>query len=841
MNAQGGTRTSRRWNRDLVPALLAVVVGLSGCGGGGSGAVDSGEDLSSRDYMPAQIGDRWAFEDTDNTGIYLVRVLGSRSTDRGTGVATKSELPGATESIVVRNAQGVWQYPGTDADPIDLVVGPILLLPATLHVGDSFIATDKNLGTLFDFDGDGLSDATSLHADTVVVATESLDTSLGRLMDCLHLRTTAALRVNSTVLGRATTITAVTDDWYATGIGLVKSETLVRDGSGQTQVSGRHLMGYRVGSLRSDSVAPTATAPGLLPTTPVGPSTAVTITFSEDMDVSTLVPALRVLDAHGTVVDGSTIVTGPRGLRFQPAAGWTSGSYSAILSTGAEDLLGNSIPAEQTWPFVIDATAPTLVSTLPLVGAVDVPLASVIELHFDEAVDATSVNVSTVTVIYDGALMTSVDYEVSGATVLLRPTKPLARGKSYRILLDGVTDMVGNRMSDASVAFATDPGRFGTPLPLAGASPDTMVGAGVAAGDVNGDGRADVIADTTVWTGTQWAYGVSIALQRSDGTLGPPVPLVLPDNCSARSMRVNDFDQDGRKDLLIAASAPCGVMLWRQTSAGQLVLDRVLDPTAGLLELADINGDGRPDAVIASSTAIKVWLNLPTGWVLNDMVTLTARPNQLAVGDINGDNRPDIAVSSIERGDAVALMLQGADGHFGAVTSLSNGQNGGSFGVAIGDIDGDGRADLVVADAPGLGVFRQQANGQLAAYQRFDNTYFPRAIHLVDVNGDGRLDVLSAYSDSDLAVFLQQADGSLAELALYPGTFHGSNDSPDEMAIGDVNGDGRADVLLHGQLFVQRPVAVMAQSVRKVGSPASAHGWWDALVKTARGAKGTNQ
>jgi len=840
---QRESRGTRSWHRELLTAMLAVTMGLVACGGGSGGdsggsnsgtTNGSGEDLSLGDYMPAQTNDRWAYEDTYNASAYLTRALGTRNTARGTGVAVKSDLSGTTESILVRDAQGVWQYPGIDADSLELVLGPIRLLPAPLRVGQSFVAVDKNLGAAFDFDGDFRADGATLHADTVVVATEAIDTSVGHFANCLHLRTTATLNVQSTVLGRATSFSTVSDEWYASGIGLVKAESVTRGENGAADPYSKHLAGYRVGDRRSDTVTPTASAPGLSSSAPAGPSTTVNITFDEDMDVSSLVPALRVVDANGATVNGSSMVTGRRGLRFVPTSNWVSGSYQAALGTAAQDMMGNPLSAELVWPFTIDATAPALVDSLPLSGTVDVPLASAIELHFDEIIDPASVTASTVRALYEGFLLTNLTYEVHGSTVVLHPQTQLARGKPYRILIDGVTDLLGNTLTDASITFNTDPGRFGPPKVLPPLSSGAITGAVLVTGDINGDGRVDVIMDSTAWTGTQWAYQVSTYIQQADGTLGTPTALTLPDNCSVRSLRVADFDRDGRQDLIVSASPPCGVMLWRQTSAGQLVLDHVIDPTIGLLSVSDVNADGRPDLVIASSATVKVWLNLATGWVLNDTVALPARPNQLAVGDINGDGRPDIAVSSIERGETVTLMPQATDGHFGTVTSLSNGYNGGSFGVAIGDIDGDGRADLLVADAPGLGVYSQQADGQLAAYRRFDNTYFPQPVQLVDINGDGRLDVLSAYGDADLAVFLQRADGTLADPALYPGTFHGSNDNPDEMAIGDVNGDGRPDVLLHGYLFTQRPVAVMSQSVRTSSGQIAAGDWWASLRHAAR-------
>lgn len=831
MGLQLHARRACRRSRWAQAAPLVTAALMAACGGGsGTSTADSRADLSSRDYIPAQVGDRWAYTDTFSTDAVLTRAIGTRSTDRGAGVAVKSDLPGTIESVFVRDAAGIWQYPGIDADAATLALGPIRLLAFPLRVGDGFVAVDRDFGAVFDFDGDGRADAARMRADTRVIATERLQTALGALEDCLHLRITATLQIESTLLGRSAAFTTVGDEWYAAGVGLVRSESVQQGPAGAPSSHQQSLVGYRVGSLRSDTAAPTASAPGISTGAVLGPATAVNVSFSEDMDSRSMAAALRVHDNAGAVVAGTTTVTGPRGVRFVPAASWASGNYQAALDTSAQDLLGNPIAAGQVWPFTIDATAPSLVETRPLEGSVDVALASSIELRFSEAVDPASVNGGTVRAIYDGALLTDVTYEVDGATVLLRPVAQLARGKRYAIEITGVTDLLGNVLLQASVTFTSDPGRFGIAQPLPAIGKDATMGAVAAIGDVTGDGRADVLADSTWWTGSGWAYGVSLYTQQQDGRLAPPVGLTLPDNCSIRSMRIADFDGDLRQDVAIAAASPCGVMLWRQTAAGQLELSRVIDPSVGLLASPDLNGDGRTDLVVAGTTELKVWLNLPTGWQLSDTLALTGAPNQLAVGDLNSDGRPDIAWSSIQAAEAATLSLQASDGHFRSVSAMHSGYGGGSFGIAIGDINSDGLADLVVGESRGVGVFHQDSGGRLGGLVQLDGTSFPSPLQLADMNADGRLDVVCAFSDTDLAVMLQEPGGSMAAIATYPDTFRGSKDSPDGLVIGDLNGDGRQDALLHGHLFAQRPVATMSQKAGAAQTPAARHWQWPSRV-----------
>lgn len=821
----GMAREVREWRRGLSMAALAASLMLLGCGGGAggdeapaSGSVEelgTGPDLSSRNYMPAQVGDRWVYEDSAQAGALLTRTIGVRSTARGNGIAVKDSLPDATELIQVRDAEGTWHFPGIDADAFGLAVGPVRVLPSQLRVGQRFVSVDRNLGAVFDFDQDGLADAAALQASTRVVALETLDTAVGRLADCLHLRVSIVYSIASTANRRTVTVTTESNEWYAPGIGLVRLESVTTAPGVPDDTYTQRLVGYRVDDRRTDTVAPAATAPGLPGAQPLGPATVVDIMFSENMDAADLITALRVHDAAGAAVAGTTSVTGPRSMRFVPASAWASGAYSATLSTAALDLLGNALAAEQTWPFIIDATAPVLVGSTPLAGTVDVSLASVIELRFSEPVDPASVNAGTVWAV-GGSLLTPLSYEVDGSTVRLRPVAQFIRGASYSIQIAGVTDLRGNLLTSATVNFQADPGRFGPSSPLGEISSDNYVGKIMAGGDLNGDGRADVVAASIRWSGTGWSYEVFRYLQLAGGTLGPATPLALPGNCSIRSMQVADINGDGRQDLVLSASEPCGLMLWRQTPEGELVLDRVLDSSIGLLAVHDMNGDGRLDIGVATGLELRVWLNQAAGWVLHDTLALPARPNQLAVGDINGDGRADFALSSIEQAPAATLVMQSGNGRFAAASLVSSDYNGGSFGVAIGDINGDGRADLVLGDSPGLGVFVQRPDGSLEAFRRVSNAGFLAPVRLADINGDGRIDVLASIAQADLVVWLQQADGSLTEGAVYPGPFRGTNLDADQLAVADVNGDGRPDVLLNGHVFRQRSVPVMSQSVKPV-------------------------
>jgi hypothetical protein len=243
------------------------------------------------------------------------------------------------------------------------------------------------------------------------------------------------------------------------------------------------------------------------------------------------------------------------------------------------------------------------------------------------------------------------------------------------------------------------------------------------------------------------------------------------------------------------------------------------------LAVADVNGDGKPDLIVANDCSdfnpcltgnfVAVMLGNGDG---------TFRAGQaiswdfsyfnpgLAVEDVNGDGKPDI-VAAYQGG--IAVSLGNGDGTFQAPKTYPTIDNYGSA-LVIRDVNGDGKADLVIADACSssvgcidarVNVLLGNGDGSFQAAKSYDagggsgGPYGAQGISLAvaDVNGDGKLDVLTGISGytgqgfpGSVGVLLGNGDGSFQA----PYSYSSGGLSVASIAIADLNGDGKADVVV---------------------------------------------
>ena len=343
----------------------------------------------------------------------------------------------------------------------------------------------------------------------------------------------------------------------------------------------------------------------------------------------------------------------------------------------------------------------------------------------------------------------------------------------------------------------------------------------IGAADFNRDGALDLAVAITRFDGPPNSGFVSVILQNpaARGTFfkGAHYPIVN----DPIAMAVGDLNDDGLPDLVVASATSeyASVLLQDRNNPGVfLPATRVfIGQVQSGIAIGDLNGDGLPDIAAAVNTRnLKILFANPAGppgsYLDPVDVRLNGAAGAVAIGDLDGDGANDLVVALTARSQ-VAVLLQDArtPGTFLAENDFPVGLQ--PFAVKIGDIDGDGIPDLVTADfgpaagtGGGVSVLLQDATnrGSFAAAQRYHAGLGPEDVAIGDLNGDGRADLGVA----NFGKLVQSGDqfeirtsvSVLLQKAATKGdlVFGGKNvqlrDDVTAVALGDFDGDGKQDV-----------------------------------------------
>jgi len=220
----------------------------------------------------------------------------------------------------------------------------------------------------------------------------------------------------------------------------------------------------------------------------------------------------------------------------------------------------------------------------------------------------------------------------------------------------------------------------------------------------------------------------------------------------------------------------------------------------------DVKADGHPDLITtpgAASSPVVRELDGITGASLGDFYAFDPTFTDgvyVAVGDVNGDGYADIIVGAGAGGGPHVIVFSGLDHsvvlhNFYAYTPSFTG----GVRVAAGDVNGDGHADIIVAPGPGAspdikvfdGVTGSLIDEFFAYSASFTGGVFVAA---ADLNGDGHADIVTgadAGAVADVEVFKGPNHASLGGFLAYPAAFTGGV----RVAAGDIYGDGKQEIV----------------------------------------------
>lgn len=365
--------------------------------------------------------------------------------------------------------------------------------------------------------------------------------------------------------------------------------------------------------------------------------------------------------------------------------------------------------------------------------------------------------------------------------------------------------------------------------------------------DWNGDGRPDLAV------GNIGSNSLSVLLNQGDGTFGPATSFGTGLRASPTHLLAGDFTRDGIPDLVVGSTYNGSVQVFTGNNTGKLTalptmgglafqgitsadynrdgnVDLLLSqpgtPWSSIRPLygvgngtfnasfssvpaattgtevlaADFNQDGQPDLVqlVPAQNEVLVFVNTGAGFAPGIPFRVGSAPTALRAADLDGDRLLELVVVN-EVSNNVTVLPGLATGLFGPARHYLT--SGGPTDVAVADFTGDGRPDLLTADAASMGqhnltLLPSQGKGGFQSPASANVSHFSSRVTLADLNGDGLLDAAVAGQapggGGEVSVLMGRGDGQFGPARSW-GT---SGLGPGWLVARDLTGDNRPELLV---------------------------------------------
>lgn len=329
--------------------------------------------------------------------------------------------------------------------------------------------------------------------------------------------------------------------------------------------------------------------------------------------------------------------------------------------------------------------------------------------------------------------------------------------------------------------------------------------------DTDGDGRVEILVAGTLGGAQNSIQAWTILRGTKTGGLNAPrqfIPLPVNTGTSGDGVRhlfAGDFNRDGVEDLLAVTGGGRFATLLSNGIGGF----RTTEPQQGaapgeVVKLRDFNRDGNLDLALLNpnNNRILVYLGdgkgaFPTSWI----VLLNASANTFETADFNQDGHVDLLVKTSD--ETLSILAGEGNGIFTELVKgiAPPGNIRSNFTFALGDYNGDGEQDLLVVNTPKfsaceniqLWMMPGEGKGSFGDPVITTLSVRPEQLQVSDLNSDGRTDLIfteNCTSNRGVNMLFANADGSFGDARTLL-----SGDEPKTIAIGDVNGDGRKDIV----------------------------------------------
>lgn len=348
---------------------------------------------------------------------------------------------------------------------------------------------------------------------------------------------------------------------------------------------------------------------------------------------------------------------------------------------------------------------------------------------------------------------------------------------------------------------------------LASSASDLHFAVGTAPGsvtiaDFNGDGRLDIA------TANEQSDDTSVLLGDGKGKFLPAPGSPFPAGHSPNDIATADFNHDGHSDLAFANHETQYLTVLLGDGRGAFApaphspVPVAVKPHPHGIAAGDFNGDGNLDLVTDSWAENRLEILLGDGKgnfaTPGSYVAVGKHPYQrIRVADLNHDGNTDIVSPNLD-GDNVTILLGDGKGGFRSPPGSPFPCGNSPFNVAIADMNADGIPDLAIVNSPsstsdrtgqdGLTILIGDGHGGFATKpgSPFATGRQPNMVAIGDIDADGVANVVVSNPDSDnIVTFMMRRGDSVAA-----GSTRSVPGRPKGLAVRDLNGDGKADIVV---------------------------------------------
>lgn len=414
-------------------------------------------------------------------------------------------------------------------------------------------------------------------------------------------------------------------------------------------------------------------------------------------------------------------------------------------------------------------------------------------------------------IVFFGAVRATVTSASANTLTVIAPS-----GANYKAISVTVNGLTGYSLKPFIVTFPN-----GTPLyQYSNQVQNSFVNVGdsttdlhpreAVVSDFDGDGKPDIAtANIFSITGEPGSFSALRNISTS-GEFAFAAHQDFDSNPWTYSIAAGDMDGDGKQDVATIELVEGKVSVYRNTSViGAISFAPKMD-IAGITSpdkifVADMDNDGKPDVVVINSpisgySSVSIYKNISAvgspAFAARSNYPLTVMVSASDISDFDGDGKLDIVIAENLFNTISVLRNTGSAGTFSFSNSGSLTTGPAPVALAAGDLDGDGKPEIVSVNNSNrtFSVFRNlSASGSIAFATKVDygTANDPQHVAIADVNGDAKPDIIVSAANQSVS----QNNCTTGSISFTPTIFTFPGRTLNSVGIADFTGDGKADII----------------------------------------------